>query len=213
MKKLQFTRNYNDLSTNQGFQFEFTCDRCGCGYRTSFKPSVVGTVSGILDTASGLLGGLFNSAANVSERVRSASWRQARDKALNEATEEIKPEFIQCPRCNSWVCRSNCWNNKKGLCKGCAPDLGVEMAAAQSSRSVEEVWAQAAMAEEDKKLSKENWRENIRATCPNCEAPLQTNAKFCPDCGTNLKPKEICAQCGNKVSPGTKFCPECGSNL
>ena len=35
----QFTRNYNDLSTNKGFQFEFCCDRCGTGFRTKFKSS------------------------------------------------------------------------------------------------------------------------------------------------------------------------------
>lgn len=213
MEKLHFVNNYSDLSTNNGFQFEFTCDRCGSGYRTSFKPSVTGAVTGLLDTAGGLLGGLFNSAADVSERVRSASWQQSRDKALKEAIYEIKPNFIQCPRCNKWVCRSGCWNNKKGLCKECAPDLGVEMAAAQASRSVEEVWAHASMAEEDKKLGKENWSETIRATCPNCETPLQTNAKFCPECGANLKPQNECNECGAKITPGTKFCPECGTKI
>lgn len=213
MDHFKFGNNYNDLSNDHGFQFEFTCDRCGSGFRTSFKPSVTGTISSILDTAGGFLGGLFNPAADVGERIRSASWQQARDKALKDAIEEIKPEFIQCPRCNSWVCRTSCWNTKKGLCKECAPDLGVEMSAAQASRSVEEVWAHASMAEEDKHLSEENWRDTIRATCPNCEAPLQTNAKFCPNCGTNLKQAGHCSQCGVKVSPGTKFCPECGNKL
>lgn len=42
------------------------------------------------------------------------------------------------------------------------------MSAAQSSRSVEEVWAHAQMAEEDKNLSVENSKETIRATCPEC---------------------------------------------
>jgi predicted amidophosphoribosyltransferase len=79
-----------------------------------------------------------------------------------------------------WVCRKGCWNKNKGLCKECAPDLGVEMAAAQASKSVEEVWAHAAMAEEDKKLGTEVWREGIQASCPNCEAPLASNAKILP---------------------------------
>ncbi len=123
---------------------------------------------------------------------------------------EIRPDFVQCPRCSSWVCRESCWNTKRGLCKHCAPDLGVEMSAAQASRSVEEVWAHAAMAEEDKKLSVENWRETIRASCPKCEAPLATNAKFCPECGEKLKAAEECAGCGAKLTPNAKFCPECG---
>lgn len=211
--KIQFVRNYSDLSTNKGFQFEFYCDRCGSGFRTRFKPSVAGTVTGVLDAAGSLLGGLFSRAADVSERVRSASWEQAHDEAFEAATEELKPDFVQCPRCSSWVCRSGCWNNKKGLCKECAPDLGVEMAAAQASKSVEEVWAHAAMAEEDKKLSTENWRETIRASCPHCEAPLSSNAKFCPECGTPLKVRENCPACGAKFTPGSKFCAECGEKL
>ncbi len=100
------------------------------------------------------------------------AWEKAHDEAFKEAVAELKPDFIQCPRCSAWVCRRSCWNTKRGLCKECAPDLGVEMSAAQASRSVEEIWAHAAMAEEDKQLAKEDWRETIVATCPNCERPL-----------------------------------------
>jgi hypothetical protein len=211
--RIEFVRNYSDLCTNKGFQFEFFCDRCGSGFRTRFKPSMTGRVSEVLDAAGSLFGGVFNSAANVGERVRSAAWEKAHDEAFAEAMEELKPDFIQCPRCSAWVCRKGCWNNKKGLCKECAPDLGVEMSAAQASRSVEEVWAHAAMAEEDKKLATENWRETIRASCPQCEAPLQSNAKFCPECGAQLKVRTKCAACGNELTPGTKFCPECGEKV
>lgn len=209
-ERIEFTRNYSDLCTNKGFQFEFYCDRCGSGYRTHFKPSVSGTVTGVLESAGSLLGGFFNNAADISERVRSAAWEKAHDAAFTEAMQELKPDFIQCPRCSSWVCRKSCWNNNKGLCKECAPDLGVEMSAAQASRSVEEVWAHAAMAEEDKKLAAENWRETIRASCPKCEAPLEANAKFCPECGEQLKTKAFCIGCGAQLKPGSKFCPECG---
>ena len=212
-ERIEFTRNYSDLCTTKGFQFEFYCDRCGSGYRTRFKPSVTGTVAGVLESAGSLLGGIFNSAADIGERVRSASWEKAHDEAFVEATQELKPDFVQCPRCSSWVCRKSCWNNNKGLCKECAPDLGVEMSAAQASRSVEEVWAHAAMAEEDKKLAKENWRETIRASCPKCEAPLAANAKFCPECGEQLKTKTFCPGCGAQQKPGSKFCAECGEKL
>lgn len=212
-ERIEFTRNYSDLSTSKGFQFEFYCDRCGSGFRTRFKPSVSGTLSEVLDTAGSLFGGIFGSAANVGERVRSATWEKAHDEAFLEAMRELKPDFIQCPRCSSWVCRKSCWNVKKGLCKQCAPDLGVEMAAAQASRSVEEVWAHAAMSEEDKKLAAGNWRDNIRASCPQCEAPMPSNAKFCPECGAQLKAKTECPNCGEKFTPGAKFCPECGHKL
>lgn len=212
--KIEFTRNYSDLSTNQGFQFEFYCDRCGSGFRTRFKPSVAGTVSNVMDTANGLFGGIFGKAADLSERVRSAAWEKAHDDAFTAAMEELKPDFIQCPRCSSWVCRKSCWNHKKGLCKECSPDLGVEMAAAQSSRTVEEIWAHSQMAEEDREmLTEKSWREGVRASCPNCEAPLANNAKFCPECGTKLKSEQFCTECGGKLLPNAKFCPECGTKV
>lgn len=210
---IEFTRNYSDQSTDHGFQFEFQCDRCGNGYRTSFKPFALGAVNGALDTASSLLGGLFGSAANVSGRVTEARRERAREEAFIEAVGQIKPSFRQCPRCSSWVCLKSCWNEKRGLCKNCAPDLGVEMSAAQSSRSVEEVWAHAAMAEEDKKLAEGNWRETIRASCPECGAALAGNSKFCPECGAKLKTAAFCPECGQKVDPNAKFCGECGHKI
>lgn len=210
---IEFVSNYDDLSTDRGFQFEFSCNRCGSGYRTEFKPSMTGTIAGVMDSASSIFGGIFGTAANIGEQVRSAGWQKARDDAFREAVNQIRPEFIQCPRCMNWVCREKCWNTKKVLCKECAPDLGVEMAAAQASRSVEEIWAHAAMAEEDKKLGAENWREGIIATCPKCETPLGTNAKFCPNCGEPLKQKSHCSQCGAKLQPNAKFCAECGAKI
>lgn len=213
MAKVQFVSNYHDLSSNRGFQFEFVCNRCGTGYRTEFEASVAGTVTNVLDAASSVFGGIFGTAARVGEQARSAVYQKAHDEALEKAIAEIKPEFVQCPRCSTWVCRASCWNTKRGLCKGCAPDLGVEMSAAQASRSVEEVWAHAAMAEEDKKLGLENWRETIRASCPKCEAPLASNAKFCPECGEPVKRTVHCTQCGAKLEPGAKFCAECGNKV
>ena len=213
-EKIEFTNNYSDLSTNQGYQFEFYCNRCGSGYRTHFKPTITGAVSGAMDAANSLFGGFFGKAADLSERVRSASWEKAHDEAFQNAIEELKPDFIQCPRCSSWVCRKNCWNTQRGLCKGCAPDLGVEMSAAQSSRTVEEIWAHSKMAEEDREMLQEkSWREGVRATCPNCEAPLAKNVKFCPECGANIKSSTHCTECGVELQPGAKFCAECGTKV
>jgi membrane protease subunit (stomatin/prohibitin family) len=213
-ERIEFTKNYTDLSTEQGFQFEFYCDRCGSGYRTKFKPSVLGSVTGAMDTASSLLGGIFGKAADLSERARSASWEKEHDQAFVAAMQELRPDFVQCPRCQNWVCRKNCWNNQKGLCKQCAPEMGVEMAAAQASRTVEEVWAHSQMAEEDREMLQEkSWRKGVRATCPNCNAPLANNAKFCPECGTKIDAQAQCAKCGAKLAPNAKFCAECGAKV
>lgn len=214
MSRIEFTRNYSDLSTDQGFQFEFFCDRCGAGYRTRFQPSALGTVSSVLDAASSLFGGVFGNAADLSQRARSATWEKAHDEAFLQAAEEMRPEFVQCPRCSAWVCRKSCWNSKKGLCKNCAPDLGVEMAAAQAERTVEEIWAHSRMAEEDRQMLREqSWRAGVRATCPQCNSPLAANVKFCPECGAKIQTDMRCAQCGAKLSPGVKFCGECGAKV
>ena len=212
MDAIEFTRNYSDLSTDRGFQFEFQCDRCGNGYKTTFQAWTMGTVSGALDAASSLFGGVFNQAANLSERARSAQWQQARDKSLVDAIQEIKPNFVQCPRCSSWVCKKNCWNQQRGLCKNSAPDLGVEMAAAQASRTTQEIWEHSQVAEEDRAMLKEeNWRAGVRATCPKCNAPLPKDVKFCPECGAAIQADKLCTKCGAKLAVGAKFCAECGT--
>ena len=88
--KIAFTKNHSDLSTNQGFQFEFYCDRCGSGFRTRFQASTLSRVTEALNAAGSLFGGLFGQAADLGERARSASWEKAHDDAFTAAMEEYK---------------------------------------------------------------------------------------------------------------------------
>ena len=46
---IQFVRNYTDLSTENGFQYEFFCDRCGSGFRTRFREWKLGTASDVVE--------------------------------------------------------------------------------------------------------------------------------------------------------------------
>ena len=212
MEEIEFTRNYTDHSTDQGFQFEFNCNRCGNGYRSSFQPWAVGTVSSALDTASSLFGGIFSQAANVGQSVRSSAWQQAKDKAFLEAAQKIKPNFIQCPNCTSWVCRKSCWNESRGLCKNCAPDLAVKISAQQSAKAQEKIYSDVTADAEDSKVIGSVGDKKVAASCPQCHAPLANNAKFCPECGYKLADaKKFCAECGAQLTPGAKFCPECGT--
>ena len=209
---IEFVKNYNDESTDNGFQYKFYCDRCGSGFQTRFHEWKIATASNVAEALGDMVGGFLGRATDaLGDRVKSAAWEKAHDQSYVDAVAEIKPEFIQCPRCSNWVCRKSCWNAKKGLCKECAPDLGVEMAAAQASKSVEEVWAHAKMSEEDKHLTEEDWREGIRATCPKCGVPLSSNVKFCPECGGKIHDKKFCVSCGKPMEAGVKFCPECGA--
>ncbi len=211
MEEIEFTRNYSDHCTEQGFQFEFNCNRCGNGYRSNFQPWAVGTVTGALDAASSLFGGIFGQAASMGERVRSATWQQARDKAFLEAAASLKPNFLQCPRCTAWVCQKSCWNQARGLCKGCAPDLGVEISAQQSSKALEKIQTDISADSEDETVIGSIGKSKVKASCPNCNAPLAANVKFCPECGTKLQEKKFCGECGAALTPSAKFCPECGS--
>lgn len=207
---IKFVKNHSDLSTDNGFQFEFHCDRCGSGFRTKFREWRLGTAADVAGAVGGMIGGILGRAASIGDRVKSAAWEKAHDGAFEDSVREVMPQFVQCPRCSAWVCRVGCWSEKKGLCKECAPDLGVEMAAAQANRSVEEVWAHAKMSEEDKHLTEADWREGIRATCPKCNVPLASNTKFCPECGAKIHDKKFCTKCGYKMDASMKFCPECG---
>jgi len=210
MKLIKFVRNYNDESTDLGFQFEFLCDRCGTGYRTPFAASAIGVASEALDVASGLLGGVFGRAANVGDRIHSAAWEKAHDKAFAEAVEQVKPDFRQCPRCNSWVCEERCWNETRGLCKNCAPDLAVEMSAMQAEAAVQAA-REVAHAAASEQVAAKAFDEVIKAVCPKCGAPV-SGGKFCAECGAPLAAEKFCKECGDKIPAGAKFCPGCGKS-
>src|SRR5579859_909199 len=111
---IKFTNNFTDHSTDTGYQFEFHCDHCHDGVRSSFHPSALGTASTVLNAASSLFGGMFG-IANAANSARSATWQREHDTALRSAMDEVKTFFTRCPRCTSYVCKS-CWNESAGLC-------------------------------------------------------------------------------------------------
>src|SRR5579884_1790909 len=122
MALIKFTSNYTDHSNNNGYQFEFHCDKCHNGYMTTFQPSKVGMAGGFLRAASGLLGGggVLDRVAGAGDLLHDATRSQARDAAFARAVEEARPHFKQCSRCGRWVCPEVCWNAKRGLCEYCA---------------------------------------------------------------------------------------------
>jgi len=206
MALIQFTRNYRDLSTDKGFQFEFYCDRCGNGYQTEFHPSVSGNIATALDAAGSLLGGIFNNASNLANRAKSAGWEKAHDTAFATAVEEARPNFKKCKRCGKWV-DGDCWNNERVLCKDCAPDLEEELSVVQTEAIVNKA-RETAYANVE--VDAEKFKQTIVAGCPHCGAKV-TGGKFCPECGKPLAAKKFCTECGKEIQAGIKFCPECGA--
>ena len=205
MALIQFVRNHSDHSTERGFQFEFHCDRCGNGYQTEFMEAPGNLLNDALGAAGSLFGGLFNSAADVSHRARSATWEKARDDAFKRAVELARPNFHKCKRCGKWV-DADCWNPERGLCKDDAPDLETEYSVAQTQAAIEQAQTKA---REVDYVTADKFKQTIRATCSNCGADVK-GAKFCPECGTPVQRSTKCGNCGAETN-GAKFCPECGT--
>ncbi len=212
MGAIAFTRNYTDHSNDTGYQFEFHCDKCGNGYRSTFQASALGVGSKIAKGLGSLFGGNLwaagNAAAHMKDGLRGGAW----DEAFKKAIGEIKPQFHQCTRCGQWVCPQVCWNEARGLCEGCAPDLGEEAASHQahiaSQQIAEKIRNQDLVGDIDASAP-------MQSSCSHCKARLEPGTKFCAECG---KPTAVvaaaksafCTGCGGKLAAGAKFCGGCG---
>ncbi len=198
-----FTKNYSDLSDENGYQFEFKCDNCGSGYRSEFIRSNLGTVGNLLSGAGSLVGGLFGSAANAADRIKDVTDRGARDEALQRASNEIMGLFTRCPRCSRWV-DETCWNPARGLCVGCAPNLAPELEAERASVEISQM--RQAMQTETVFSGDTSARQTV---CATCGKPVGSE-KFCSNCGTPTG-QDRCAQCGADLPAGARFCGNCGA--
>jgi hypothetical protein len=236
MPLIQFVQNYQDLSTDRGFQFKFHCDKCGNGYMTRFQTSTFGVAEAALGIAGNLLGGIFNQARNAEYEIQRAIGGKAHDAALAEAVTEGKTFFHQCGRCGHWVCPEVCWNGDARMCEACAPKFDQEMAAAHAQAKVN-----AARAQLNEKASKTDFVANVdmsanavlrapaaapvaqpvnapapapgaSAGCTGCGTALAEGVKFCPQCGLPRKAPG-CPGCGAAAPAGTKFCGQCGARF
>ena len=217
-----FTRNHNDLSTDAGFQFEFFCDCCGNGVKSTFIPSTTygkrqknQRLGGLSSALGGLIGGVGGDIGHAISRGtdfignrfegQSPEWRKEQEAAFDEAQAEVRPEFRKCPSCNQWVC-SDCWNEEEGLCISCAPREASYVAKARNEamrRNIDEAAESAVV-----------WQGKIESRttiCPNCGKPAG-QGKFCNECGAPLGTQR-CPNCGAQVALGLKFCGECGSPM
>jgi membrane protease subunit (stomatin/prohibitin family) len=229
MSMIQFVSNYEDLSTDKGYQFKFYCDKCGNGYMSSYQTSTLGIASSLLNSASNLLG-WGHSAGNSAYELQRAVGGKAHDAALKTAVEEGKRHFHQCSRCGKWVCPDVCWNARAGQCEECAPDFGEEIAAAEAQAKAEALRRQlyekaqntdyvsnvdmSAGAQTRSPHSVINGSPQNNARCAACGHDLG-EAKFCPECGTPAarQAKPLCPDCGFKPRNAVKFCPECGTKM
>ena len=214
MGAIAFTRNYTDHSNDTGYQFEFHCDKCGNGYRSSFQASTLGVGSKIAKGLGSLFGGSQLWAAGqageyMKDGLRGGAW----DKAFQTAVEEIKPKFHQCaPVRPLGLPRGLLERSARTMCNECAPDLAQEAASAQAHIAADQ------LADEDARR-RSNRRQSIRArrcsrACPSCHSQLQAGAKFCAGCGKPVgRPgrEGILYRLRQPARrPARKFCSGCG---
>lgn len=208
---IEFTGNYDDLSTDMGFQFKFNCERCGSGYLSSHRSNKLGVAGGFLRGASNFIGSSLGRGADSAYSIQQAVGGKQHDAALREAVKEIRPRFQQCRNCGNWLCEKICWNAAANMCKQCAP-IAEEVATSLRARFVETQVANDTQAEEDRRLVAKE--AEAAATCVQCgEATF--GKKFCPGCGqpTAIAAAAFCPKCTAKTTPGAKFCGECGATL
>jgi hypothetical protein len=202
-----FTDNVQDLSNEDGYQFEFRCERCGNGYRSPFQDNLMGKGAGLLRAASGMFGGLGGLSSAADQLMDRGTNSAAKDKALAAAVEAVRPQFKQCRGCSNWVCADLCWNAEIGQCATCSPFVVDELSRAQAAAQVEQI---------REKVKEKDWTAELDTTtrakvaCPSCGAAV-SGGKFCGECGQKLATTVFCTECGNEMPAGSKFCGECGT--
>jgi hypothetical protein len=189
---IPFTSNYSDVSTYDGYQFEFYCSRCGNGHRSAFRPAVTSIGGKIAEIGGTLLGGEVGSKLQqvgmFAQYGRSGTRGMTNDSRLEEAARDVADEFAQCRGCAQWMCKQVCWNAPAGVCHQCA----AARQQADPSGAVGYMVSSPAAG----------------IGCPNCGA--MGNGKFCGDCGTPLIRSVNCRNCGSDTH-GTRFCSNCGA--
>src|SRR5690242_6080366 len=214
MGSIAFTRNYHDHSNDTGYQFEFFCDKCGNGHRSSFQASALGVGTKLAKGLGSLFGGGNLWAAGqageyMKDGLRGPQW----DAAFQKAIDEIRPKFHQCTRCGNWVCPDVCWNESRGLCEACAPDLAEEAAHHQAQIASQQIAAKMHQAD---LVGNVDVTAQMLSACPHCKGRLAPGAKFCAGCGKPVvqgagAQKKFCSGCGAQMQAGAKFCSGCGT--
>ena len=228
MAMIQFVNNYDDLSTDRGYQFKFYCDKCGNGFMSRFQPSTIGTAGSLLRAAGDLFGGWASSAGNSAYELQRSVGGKAHDEALEKAVAEGKAHFHQCSRCGKWVCPEACWNAQAGQCEACAPDYQEELASshahAKAEVAREQLYEKARSTDYASKIDMSAGasvkaptpaaqQQAAAPKCTSCNADVG-KAKFCPECGTPTAPQRpTCLGCGHQPEGTPKFCPECGAKM
>lgn len=209
-----FVKNYDDMSDQNGYSFKFKCDICGDGFLTKYRQAPYAKAKGFLGAATSLsssIGGRFGGstwgAQNAAGYMADSKWREAHERALDEAISEARGHFTKCNGCAKYV-DATCWNEQALMCIECSPRQAVAVQRARASAFGQK--AQEAMMAQDYS-SEIKGAETVRITCPACGKPT-SSGKFCEMCGAPLE-KSGCPNCESPINPNSRFCNNCGTKL
>ena len=208
MARIEFTDNYEDLSTELRLSVQVLLrelrQRLHVQLRGQQEPA---WPPGCCGGSAASLGGFLGNAATAPSNCATWSPGPAHDKALQNAVEEIRPAVRPVQEVRQWVCREVCWNAERGLCTDCAPIAQREISSLQAQITVEQAGEKLRAAGPDRRaqpglqsgghVSRLRGRERGRQVLPGVRRPLLSEAE--------------CPRCGTKYKAGAKFCPECGA--
>lgn len=171
---IQFVANYDDLSSERGYQFRFHCDKCGNGYMSRFVTSKIGVAGTLLRTAGSLFGGWAGAAGSSSYDVQRMAAGPEHDSALREAVEEGKQYLM------TEVARQQMY--EKAQQQAYAKNIDMSTGGEYAAGGVDE-------------------RPGSTPVCSKCSADLG-DARFCPQCGTPAAARtaKFCPDCGGKLA-------------
>jgi hypothetical protein len=235
MSMIAFVANYEDLSTDKGYQFKFYCDKCHNGFLSGYEANTLGTAAGLLEAAGSFFGSYLHQAGETAFAVQRAIGGPSHDAAVQRAVTEGKTHFHQCPRCAQWVCPEVCWNSKVGLCHSCAPNIQGTIAVAQSNATADQINA---------KVRQQDMISGLDLRTPAVVPPvsgsggfIETPRSYSPEAPRTLpgptaytpvptpapvvrvpalltpavSAASTCNVCSNPLLANAKFCGECGT--
>ncbi len=198
MALTKFVRNVEDISDDGGYKFRFRCDSCSDGYESQYVASSANLLKTALDVFSifthRLSYGARNAAASIDRGLRG----KERDAAYERAVHEAMSHFKKCSACGKWVCPEHCWNERAGMCEGCAPDAKEAAGKRAAAMHVEETVQRTAAGEAVGTV-----------TCPSCGTQLRGAARFCESCGCAVGQRK-CRHCQAEIGGSARFCGACG---
>ena len=123
--RIPFTGNYSDLSNNDGYQFEFRCERCGNGFRSGFQRDMAATGQSSSRVSTG------RPAGDVPRPQPTDFDRSTNSEAMTRRSRRPSPRYHRISTsavAAATGCDEGCWNDPVGQSACVLPNQAHELA-------------------------------------------------------------------------------------